>query len=87
MSKMTYAELRKISLGAARSYLRDQGIDPAGVSADDALAALDDICRMDGALCVYVWYVQLDSTNQTQLFRREWRKWQNEKQEERRRAS
>ena len=70
---MKLAELRKIALGAARSYLRAQGTDPAQVDAQAAMAALDDLYRIDQATLASLWYGQA-SDNQIQLFRREWKK-------------
>lgn len=78
MTILTVAKMRDVALGAARSYLRAQGIDPVDASADAALAALDDVSRIDGALVAARWHFECDSENQTLLFRREWRRWQRE---------
>ena len=72
-ARMTKAQLRETALRAARSYLREQGIDPAQVDAEAALAALDDLYRIDQATLASLWYGQT-SDNQIRLFRREWRK-------------
>jgi len=72
---MSYGEMRAVSLHAARSYLRVQGIDPVMATCKDAEAALDDICRTDDSLIVYVWWVQCASKTQTRLFRAEWNAW------------
>lgn len=71
---MNKSEQRKIALGAARSYLRKQGIEPRTASANDAFAALDDLARLDGNLIASRWYVAM-SKNQEKLFRREWANW------------
>ena len=69
---MKLKELRKIALGAARSYLREQGTDPAQVEAQAAMEALDDLYRIDQATLASIWYGQA-SDNQVREFRREWR--------------
>jgi len=71
---MTLTEQRQIALNTARSYLRKQGINPAQASADDALEALDDCCRLDAQYIASLWYWQA-SNRQVLLFRREWRRW------------
>jgi len=72
---MKLAELREIAIRAARSYLRAQGTDPAQVNVDAALAALDDLYRIDQAMLASLWYGQA-SDNQMREFRREWREQQ-----------
>ena len=65
---------REIAISAARSYLREQGIDPLTCDSLDALEALDDLERLDGETIAAQWY--RDATpNQIKLFEREWRKW------------
>ena len=80
---MTYTmeEMRRIALGAVRSYLRQMKIDPLTATADDAEKALDDICRTEDSLIVHTWWVQCNSGNQTRLFCREWREWQRTERE------
>lgn len=68
------AELREIALGAARSYLRRMGIDPATIEPDKALAALDDLYRIDQEVLASIWYGSA-SDNQIKLFKREFSKW------------
>ena len=70
-------ELRQIAIGAARSYLREKGVDPTTASAQSALTALDDVAR-DSSLVVSGWY-KAASGNQIKLFSQEWRRWQREK--------
>ncbi len=65
---------RKIAISAARSYLREQGIDPLACDSEDALIALDDLSRLDSDLTGSQWYLAA-TDNQVKLFRREWRKW------------
>ena len=72
---MKLAELRKIALRAARSYLRAQGADPARVDAQAAMAALDDLYRIDRATLASIWYGQA-SDNQVREFRLDWQAWQ-----------
>lgn len=65
------SEARKIAAGAARSYLRQQGIDPKTVGHETAEAALDDLCRIDGnTVAAMFWF--LASENQIKIFRKEW---------------
>jgi hypothetical protein len=69
------SEQRQIALGAARSYLRRQGIEPLRASVDDAFAALDDLARRDGDLVASCWYTAM-SKNQERLFVRDWNRQQ-----------
>jgi hypothetical protein len=78
MKTMSYKEMRQIALGAARSYLRSMDINPLDVDGNGALAALDDICRTESSLIVYVWYHQINSDNQIKLFKQEWNKWRKD---------
>jgi hypothetical protein len=71
---MKKSEQRQIALGAARSYLRRQGIDPVTVSASAAFAALDDLERIAGDTMSSRWYASMNR-NQERLFKSEWRKW------------
>jgi hypothetical protein len=74
MSQMTKAAQRSIAMSAARSKLREQGIDPLAVDVEDALEVLDDLSRLDAELVASIWYMGA-SDNQVVLFKREWRKW------------
>lgn len=69
-------DLRRTALRAARSYLRRQGIDPMTVSPKSALAALDDLMKIDGALDAAIWYMNsTDDKAETKRFKREWNAW------------
>ncbi len=74
---MTQAEYRKIALGAIRSQARSQHIDPETMSAEDALAILDDLYRMTPNLVASLWYGQA-SDSQVKIFKREWDAWKKE---------
>ena len=67
---------REIAISAARSYLREQGIDPLICESQDALLALDDLSRLDDSLIASQWYKSM-TDNQEALFRREWRQWRH----------
>lgn len=69
---MKQAELRHIAIRAARSYLRMQGVDPAAADDQAALAALDDLFRLDATLISSIWYDRA-SEDQIKKFRKEWR--------------
>lgn len=71
---MNQTEYRKIALGAIRSQARRQHIDPTTMSADDALAVMDDISRVDPQIYASVWYDQA-SDAQMKQFKREWNAW------------
>lgn len=73
----TYAEMRRIALGAARARLARAGIDPMLATSDDALNSLDDALREDPGLVAAQWYANA-TDNQLLAFGREWRKWQRE---------
>lgn len=78
----TMDEMRSVALGAARSRLMGLGIDPLEADADSALNTLDDALRQDPDLIASIWYnFASDGTHQFQVFRREWRKWQQEAKE------
>lgn len=77
---MNKTEQRKIAIGAARSYLRKQGIYARWASADSAFAALDDLARLDTDLVASRWYMAMSKT-QAYLFKRGWRKWQKGKRD------
>jgi hypothetical protein len=73
---MTPAErnaLRQIALGAVRSELRRQGVDPQTVSAESAYAVVDNLYRTDPQLLVSIWY---DKASQAERnwFIKEWGK-------------
>jgi len=68
---------REIAMSAARSHLREQGIDPLTCDSEDALIALDDLSRLDSGLVGSQWYLEA-TDNQVKLFRREWRKWRKD---------
>ncbi len=70
---MRQAEQRSIALGAVRSQLRRLHIDLATVSAEEALAVLDDLHRAEPDLLACIWYEQA-SDHQIRLFRREWKR-------------
>ena len=72
---MKKAALRSLALGAARDYLRKQGIDPAMAPPAEALSALDDNHRIDADTLASQWYGDA-SANQINLFKKEWIKWQ-----------
>ena len=65
---------REIAISTARSYLREQGIDPLTCESEDALIALDDLSRIESDKVGCQWYLSA-SDNQIKLFRREWRAW------------
>lgn len=68
---------RKIALGATRSYLRKQGIDPGTAGVEDALRALDDLQRAyPGKICAK--FSEFASITQIKLFIRDWKKWLRE---------
>ena len=71
---MSQARYRRMSLGAVASIARSQGRAVKNVSAEDALAILDDLARVERHLLVVEWYLAA-SSNQLALFRREWRKY------------
>jgi hypothetical protein len=68
---MTKQEQRRIAQGAVRSTARRQGIDPATLTAAQALAMLDDLYRVIPALVASMWYSTASDT-QIKLFAKEW---------------
>ena len=73
-------EARKIALGATRSYLRKQGIDPGTAGVEDALKALDDLQNAyPGKICAK--FSEFASITQIKLFIRDWKKWLREAKE------
>lgn len=71
---MNVAWTRWVALGAARSYLRQQGLTPESQTADQAFHALDDLLRMDPKLIAAQWY-EAATKNQEKLFISEWKQW------------
>lgn len=69
----TQQQQREIAMRAARSYVRQMGIDPFGLTAKEALRALDDLARIDRATVAARWYVGA-SDNQIRLFSQEWKR-------------
>lgn len=78
-NKLPQYDQRRIAMSAARSQLERSGITrfeiERTVSADDALAALDDLFRLDRDTWAARWYEKA-SKNQIALFKSEWRKYQ-----------
>ena len=70
----TLKEMREIAHGAARAQMRKMGIEPSERTAQEALAALDDLWRENWYLVAAIWYAEA-SDNQEKLFRREWKRW------------
>jgi hypothetical protein len=54
--------------------MRHNGIDPAGQTADQALAVLDDLSRLHPDGMAAYWYIGA-SKAQLRLFDRDWRYW------------
>ena len=79
MAAMTKSEQRRIALGAARGYLRQQQIDPVEVSAEEALTALSDFPLIDKRLIAGIWFTNC-TKNQVNLFVKEWENWRKQKQ-------
>lgn len=73
--KMTAAQARQTTLGAARSELRSAGLEPADCTLGRVYEALDHIWRTDPATIAALFY-EYASENQRDLFDRDWRKWQ-----------
>lgn len=71
---MNLQEQRAIAIRSARAQLRVQGADPATVTADGALAVLDDLLRSDPETVAAQWY-ESASERQMRLFEREWQQW------------
>jgi hypothetical protein len=72
---MTQQEARHIAIGATRSYLRSMGYTTDEMTAQDALAAIDDIARSEPGTIAGEWFINA-SDNQIKLYKREWRAWQ-----------
>jgi len=72
---MTQGEMREIALGAARSELRQFGIEPKTADIYTAEQALDNILRSTPNAIAARWYENA-SDNQWELFKREWRRYQ-----------
>lgn len=70
----TINELRQIAVSGMRGTIRARGDNPDAVSADDALDILDDMCRLDPALLMCVWYLNASET-QLKKFEKEWRQY------------
>jgi hypothetical protein len=71
---MTKAEMRKIAIGAARSYMKDMGFAYDEMTCESALRALDDLARIQPGLISAQWY-SVASINQIKVFRQEWSLW------------
>lgn len=71
---MGWRKQRDIAVGAVRSQLRSQGIDPRTVSPSDAHAVLDDLARVEPDLVASQWYQAADE-RQLQSFYEEWQGW------------
>lgn len=74
---MKIDEMRQVAIGAARSILRERGIDP--VTADIAvIEAIICDCTLDRQHQgkTFVQWVNRASEHQWNLWRRDWRKWQ-----------
>lgn len=69
---MNQQQQREIALGATRSEARRQHFDVDTLSANDALAILDDLLRKEPDLIASKWYAQA-SDNQIKSFKREWK--------------
>jgi len=67
-----------MAIGAARSEIRKHGDNPKDYGAGHALAVLDDIARAEPDLCASLWYLEA-SDNQIALFRREWKRAQEQR--------
>ena len=72
---MTQTEQRSNALGVVRSVLRQQGINPLSVSADDAHLIIDDFARQHPDRLAAYWY-RSASEREMMVFYREWRRWQ-----------
>lgn len=75
--EMTQAERRNITLGAVRSYIRENGANPVDMSAEEAWQYLDNLAREEPLLIASKFYLEC-SENQWKLFRREWKCWRRE---------
>ncbi|MBA2682063.1 MAG: hypothetical protein H0U76_27180 [Ktedonobacteraceae bacterium] len=74
---MTRKQQRDVALGAARSLLRQLGINPGEASAEDAHVVLDDYARCAPEMVASQWYMAA-TDNDLDAFYRDWRRWQRE---------
>jgi hypothetical protein len=65
---------REMAIRATRSQARKQGIEPLEMTADQALAVLDDIARSEPDLVASHWYHSA-SDAQITLFKSDWKRW------------
>lgn len=71
-------DIRQIALGAARSVMRKQSINPDTASFDDVLETLDELMQAEPNLIASIWYKSAKE-RQINLLRRDWNEWKAEK--------